>query len=75
MDWVHCDACGKTGHRPRFHPAPNDWLYLEAKDKDAPNPDKTTIYVYACSVACALELWKEGPGPRWTPKEILEGEA
>ena len=64
---VHCDACRKEGLRPRMHPAPDNWLYLEAKDDEDPeNP----IIVLACSVACALELWQEGPGPRWPPDPL-----
>jgi hypothetical protein len=61
-DDVKCDCCKKRGRRPRMHSAPKDWMFLEAKDDEAPNPDATTVIVYACSAECALKIWQKGPG-------------
>lgn len=54
-----------------MYPAPKDWFFLEAKDDEAPDPDKTTIYVYACSEECCVKLWQKGPGNRWTAEEVM----
>ena len=66
-DDAHCDKCGKAGRRPRMHPAPDGWLYLEAKD-DATGD---VVIVHACSMACAAGLWQCGPGPRFDAEEVL----
>ncbi len=63
---VECEACGTTGRRPWVHPAPRDWLYLETEC------DAETVLVHACSWACAAQLWKLGPGERWTAAELDE---
>jgi hypothetical protein len=61
-DDVQCDCCGKPGRRPRRHPCPKSWFYLEAKDSEQPdNP----IIMCVCSKECALLLWKQGPGERF----------
>ena len=65
-DDAKCDACKKHGRRPRFHPAPKDWFYLEATDDEDP---KSTIIVLACSKECALLLWRIGPGERFNLNE------
>ena len=63
-DDVRCDHCGKAGRRPRFYAAPDGWLFLEAKDSRASDPEQATIFVYACSKECADNLWQIGRGPR-----------
>jgi len=64
---VHCDNCGKEGLRPRMHPAPEGWFWLEAKDDDDPeNP----IIALACCEGCASAQWHKGPGPRWAPDPL-----
>lgn len=61
-DDVRCDHCAKAGRRPRMYPAPKGWLYLEAKDDETGD----VIVVWSRSDACALALWKQGPGERFT---------
>ena len=60
------DGCGKPGQRPRMHPSPKDWLYLEAKDAGSGD----TVIVWACSTHCASKQWRPGPGPRFTAEEM-----
>jgi len=67
-DDATCEFCGKCGRRPRMHPAPKDWLYMEAKDDSDP---KNVIIIHACSKECALALFQKGPGPRWTYEELM----
>ena len=67
---VKCEHCKKVGRRPRMHPAPEGWLYLEAvdddEDVDADGQPMDCLIVYACSTECALAQWKKGPGPRFS---------
>ena len=68
-DEVKCDGYPTVGRRPRMHPAPEGWLYIEARDGEVPDAWEGTTYVYACSPACAAGLWRQGPGPRFDPAE------
>ncbi len=56
---VKCDHCSAVAKRPRMRPCPDGWLYLET-DID----DIGLMIVWACSLACALGLFRLGPGPR-----------
>jgi len=63
-DYATCDFCKKDGRRPRMHPCPRDWFYLEAQD-DEDESGENVIIVLACSKECALALFSKGPGPRF----------
>lgn len=72
-DDAYCDFCDTHGRRPRMHPCPPDWFYLEATDDEDPS---NVLIMLACSKECALALFNRGPGPRWTidpsdPTKIL----
>lgn len=75
-DDVRCDQCSKPGRRPRMHPAPPDWFFLESTvpSEIEGEPDDTVI-VLACSAACRDAIWRIGPGPRWTYAEVEKGAA
>lgn len=66
-DPVHCERCKKTGRRPLMRRAPHGWLSFEATDEDNP---ENSIIVCVRSKACADALWLQGPGYRWTAKEM-----
>lgn len=59
---VNCDQCKQPGRRRYGQISPEDWLFLEARDDGADDPEESTIVVYACSKECALLLWQKGPG-------------
>jgi hypothetical protein len=67
-DDARCEFCKKDGRRPRMHPCPKDWFYMEAVDDDNP---KDVIIITVCSKECALALFQRGPGPRWTYEELM----
>lgn len=57
-DDCRCDNCGAIGRRRRWTMAPSDWLFMEVA-----NCEDGEIFVFwACKEACALALWKKGPG-------------
>lgn len=76
-DHVRCEACQRSGRRPRFHSAPEGWLYLEAQDEEDDEDHPDPILIYACSQECAARLWKIGPGPRWSDgtltRRVIDG--
>jgi hypothetical protein len=51
-----CDNCGVQGRRRRKSIAPDEWFFLESQDEGGIH------IVLACSSACAIGLWKKGPG-------------
>jgi len=53
--------------RPRLHPAPEGWSFIEATIED----ENDTLFVYACSEECKAGVWKKGPGERWTAEEVV----
>lgn len=69
-DTVKCDGCNSIGKRQRWHPAPNDWFFIESLVEDDGN--NHIIYVYACSEACKQNLWIKGPGKSFKEEVIKE---
>jgi hypothetical protein len=66
-DSVKCECCGKSGRRPRMHPAPENWFFIESTIED----ENDTLFVYACSEECKAGVWKKGPGERWTCEGVV----
>jgi len=56
---VYCDACRKPGRRKRGWLAPDGWLFLEAREDGAHDPEATAIIIWACSEACSVRMWQK----------------
>lgn len=69
MPKMKCEACGALGRRHFMRLAPENWLFLEAKDDEDP---KNTLIIAVCSKDCAGSMWKTGPGPRLDAEETLD---
>lgn len=60
-DVVKCDGCNTYGRRREGYMVPEHWLYIESVV--AHSVKRRVHIVYACSTACAVAMWKRGPGP------------
>lgn len=58
-----CERCKTTGWRKLERKAPTGWFYMLVAIEHPPEGKPAMVYVYACSRACAMQLWEEGPGP------------
>lgn len=70
-DDVQCENCGKSGRRKRGTVAPEDWVYIEAKDA---SDDGSIFIVWACSRECSEEIWQSGPGALELESDEVESE-
>ena len=59
-DDCRCDNCGAMGRRRRWTMAPPGWLFMEVEADD--DGELEIFVLWACKEACALALWKKGPG-------------
>jgi len=69
MSEVHCEVCRKPGVRAFMHPAPPDWFFIVTLiEKD--EPEIGEMVVFACSETCARNVWKKGPGEKFSLEEM-----
>jgi hypothetical protein len=55
---ARCEACNARARRRLGAIAPEGWLFMEGTD----NETGSIMVIHACSSACALALWRRGPG-------------